>query len=147
MNDSILSACSIERIILAELEFLQLHLEDGAIFRPLGHIHAIVEPANPQAAMEFAGKYFARKVRDSLDLLHGNSPTCPTVPKLTNHEVGRWKSGCPHCLTQNVTQRKWLPQIKCYRKCGGSHVGGATVWFVNRQEALDPNAGRVLPCY
>ena len=24
-----------------------------------------------------------------------------------------------HYLTENVTQRKWLPQIKCYRKVGG----------------------------
>ena len=24
----------------------------------------------------------------------------------------------PHCLTQIVTLRKWLPQLKCYRKLG-----------------------------
>ena len=41
-----------------------------------------------------------------------------------------------HCLNKTVTQR-W----------GGNRVGGATVWFVNRQEGLDPNAGRVAPCY
>ena len=44
-------------------------------------------------------------------------------------------SGQAHCLTQNVTQRKWLPQIKCYRKCGGSHVGGG-ISRMAKQELL-----------
>ena len=41
-----------------------------------------------------------------------------------------------HCLTQIVTLRKWLPQLKCYRKVGRAHgplvlalrhLNGATV--------------------
>ena len=28
-----------------------------------------------------------------------------------------------HCLTQIVTLRKWLSQLKCYLNSGGSHVG------------------------
>ncbi len=52
--------------------------------------------------------------------------------------------GCPastiiaesHCLTQNVTQRKWLPHIICYRKYGGSHVSGG-ISKMAKQELLD----------
>ena len=54
--------------------------------------------------------------------------------------------GIPN-VAQNVTQRRWLPHLKCYRNIGRRQVGGATVWLVNRQEGLDPNAGRVSPCY
>ena len=30
---------------------------------------------------------------------------------------------CPHCLNKTVTQRKWLPQIKCYLKSGRQSRG------------------------
>ena len=29
-----------------------------------------------------------------------------------------------HCLNKTVTQRKWLPQIKCSQNQGGDRVGG-----------------------
>ena len=42
-------------------------------------------------------------------------------------------TGGPHCLIQNVTQRRWLPQMKWHRKFGGSHVGGGLSKMAKRE--------------
>ena len=41
----------------------------------------------------------------------------------------------PHCLNKTVTQRKWLPQIKCYPNRGGNRVGGG-ISKMAKQELL-----------
>ena len=48
--------------------------------------------------------------------LRCRKPPIPSIPHYHEHPIPCSTELLPHCLTQIVTLRKWLSQIKCYRK-------------------------------
>ena len=78
-----------------------------------------------------AARFPAVKSLDTFDFTAIPSVNKPLVLELARCEyvqnrenvIAVGNSGTAHCLNKTVTQRKWLPQIKCYPKSGRQSRG------------------------
>ena len=84
----------------------------------------------PAATIQWLEHHLSSAATDCASILAQKPPRTSDLPTFSTRP-----NFAAHCLNKTVTQREWLPQIKCYPKSEGNRVGGG-ISKMAKQELL-----------